>query len=1044
MSDHYNQEEKYRLTPNKRDSDCQNCPLCRNELKVVSTEYHGKRPRILFIAEAPGREENGRGRPAIGVTGKILRSLVKKINGGEEVGMAYGNIVRCRPTAGSDRTISDRKPTEAEMGYCRHFLYRDIERLDPQYIVLLGDIAAHALATDPITGEAVSQRSGIHVLRGKDYVVRTPSGKKYPATATYHFAYVSRSPGEGGVFHEDVSKALWRTRSDYTDWSYRGKKAIILDTVSKVKKFLHKLRTGLTKKDIVALDFETKGLRRLNTELLCIGFAYGPDQGYVIPYNHKDTPWKGKSFQRIKQLFKQFFSAKHFSFGAMVAHNLKFEISIIMDKWGVVPIDVPWECTLLRANSLNENRGSDDEDERRGGSAGYKLKNLVEEWLQFYHYHDKDIDPTVVLRNADQLASAKLEDLAEYNAMDCYAEWRLYSYERYVAKLQGRSKSFRRLHRRMLGPTSVFASWLERNGMGINKARLRYLIGGKSPILTAMRGLEYKLNRRSSVKRANQLMLSQSKATQGLTPLWESSSTNGGAWVFGLSKPMARYTLFIDVLKLPRGEAARGKEATKKGLWRINKAFFERYDHIPEVAIIAEWSGLQKLYSTYIKGVYDRLQSDPDMADGRVRGRLNLARAVTGRTTFSDPNLQNIPSRGKTDASKSIKKLFRAARRRLIVVGDYSQAEVRWLAEITGDEKLIAEFIKVAKILDELERHPSAENALRAKLEGDFHRRTSSMMFNVAISAITKAQRTQAKEVLFGQIYGQGIRSLAARIAAASKEPCSAEQAEDFQKRLFAQFPSAEKWLYQIEKMAYRDGFVESPFGRRRHLLSQFLVTPDLASDHWRKKIDPDHLSPVLKNLVQFLGDEDRQARNSPIQGVASDTNLLACIALLRYIVENDLDWLIVNVVHDSILGDIAMDDVEEYVVKAKATMQDPHLFDAFGYRSKVPFVADFSLGPNWGNQYDILPLTTWSVRCKHEVTVGKGKKKETKVCGEHDVYEPRKPRRCPSCGERDVTVALAGGPVSVLLTEVVKLHPEITKSRRQLRREEQRAAART
>ena len=666
-------KRNYQLTSSGKR--CKGCPLHSKNRTQVTTETHGKKTRILLIAEAPGITENKTGRPVTGITGRIERRVVKQLNGGSEKGIAYANIVRCRPTRRvkekKEIKIIDRPPTDEEIRCCKKYLLRDIERINPQYIVLVGSIAAHTLACKPESNEVVESDTQIGQLRGLDYVVRTPNGKVYPATVTFHFANVSRNPKRGGVFKEDIQKAFIRTDPKAKDYSKRGKETIILDTVSKVKKFLHRLQYDLTKKDIVALDYETAGLERINPKVLTIGFAYGPNKSFVIPYEHRDTPFTGKEIRRIKKLLQKFFRGP-VSFGALIAHNLKFEAAITKEAFGVSLLGITTECTLLRSHSINENRTILGKDP-------FSLKTLDREWLSFYHYSDPDIAPIVALRDVGRLSEAPLYELCQYNGMDCYVEWRLYKYQNYRARQENYVKTLRRLHRKLKGPASVFAAQLERNGIRINKPQIRFLRSEDSPILTRIAEIEKELYAFESCKNANDLLLEEESRVRGMRPLFQAP------WIFKLSKPRAKELLYLNVLGL------KPVSHTDKGKPQINKPFYEEHVGVPEVDLLAEWSGLEQIRGTYVEGIYKLLQSNPDMRDGRVRGNLILGTTKTGRTSFNNPNMQNIP-KGKTEAAKSIKRLYVAAPGRLLVCMDYSQAEVRWMAQIARDSGLIKAF----------------------------------------------------------------------------------------------------------------------------------------------------------------------------------------------------------------------------------------------------------------------------------------------------------------------------------------------------------------
>ena len=1005
-------KKSYKLTPiGKR---CKGCPLEPKGLNQVPTEIHGEKTRILLIAEAPGVTENKTGRPVTGKTGQIERRVVKQLNNGTEKGIAYANIVRCRPTKREkDKKtkqviIKDRPPTEEEIRCCKKFLLKDIERIDPEYIVLVGSIAAHTLACKPGSKEVVGSDLQIGQLRGLDYEVHTPSGKVYPATVTFHFSNVSRNPSRGGVFKEDIQKAFIRTDPKAKDYSKRGKKTIILDTVPKVKKFLNKLQNGLTKKHVVALDYETAGLERIDPTILTIGFAYGPNKSYVIPYEHKDTPFTGKEIRKIRKLLQKFFRGP-VSFGALIAHNLKFEAAITKEVFGVSLLGIPTECTLLRSHSINENRVV-------LGKEPFSLKTLDKEWLSFYHYGDPDIAPIVELRDLGKLSEAPLYDLCQYNGMDCYVEWRLYYYQNYRARKENYVKTLKRLHRVLKGPASVFAAQLERNGIRVNKSQIRFLRSDKSPILTRISEIEEELYTLPSCKKANELLLEEESRVKGMRPIFQAP------WLFKLSKPRAKEILYLDVLDLkPVSHTAKGKP-------QINKGFYEEHVGIPEVDLMAEWSGLDQIRGTYVEGLYKRLQSDPDMRDGRVRGNLILGTTKTGRTSFQNPNMQNIP-KGKTEHAKGIKRLYVAAPGRLLICMDYSQAEVRWMAQIANDSGLINAFAQVQEIVDEFLKNPTKENAIRLATEGDFHKRTASQAFQIPLIDVGKNERNAAKSIMFGNIYGRGDQALATALGK------TIDEAREFKKKFFGQFPEASEWLKRIEIQGYKNGYVESPIGQRRHLITSFLLDSGFekrvaAAEKDRLRVEKlrakgqkayrkTYLNDSDRDWLGFRGYERRISRNSPIQSEASDMNLLACVGISRYIEKHKKDWWLCNVVHDSIIADIPFEEAEEYAEVAQNIMEDGNLFKPFGFTPDVKFVSDVSVGVNWGDQFDVSPVKTWDLfcpRCKKR-TEKKGKKYKSK-----EVFIKR-PKKCPDCGSKKHKCTFTAGPLPFILKKLDKQH---------------------
>lgn len=961
---------RFKLTPPAKKT-CETCPLRKSPSvkQQVTTEVHSKNIDVMFIAEGPGQVENEYGRPAVGPSGQILRRVVRQLNDGTEKNVAYGNIVRCRPTQ-PDNPTKDRAPIDREVAACKPNIFNDIERLNPKYIVLCGKSAAAGLALNAITKEPIDPSKAIMSMRGIDHVVRTPSGKEYPAIITYHFAYVIRNPISGSIFREDIARAFFRTRGNVVDYSPRGKPARILTSVKEVKQYLGFLVKRQDDNTIIAMDYETMSNTRIDNKILVIGFAHKNDHGVVIPYQHPESPWTREEFVKVKALLQKFFRAKQVSYQSLVAHNAKFESAITLDQLGVYLGDVPVEDTMLRAHALNENR-------KTALGRAFGLKDLSDEWLGFKGYADPDILPIVKLRNQGRLDEAPIKELCEYNAMDCYVTRRLYDFEDRMAEAEDYKDTLRDLGLYMHGPMSAYASVMERNGIRVNKEQIRFLMTDKSPILRRQREIERDLYRMASVQEANKLLLAAEKKIRGMQGIWGAQDKKT-PWLFHLNKQKAKEALYIAVLGLKTKE-------TKTKRPSFDKSFYEKNKGIPEVDLLAEWVALDKLRGTYIEGIYKLLQSHPDMKDGRVRARYNFHLTATSRTSSDSPNMQNIP-KGKTPTARSIKALYITDEGNVMVCADYSQAEVRWLAEITGDEKLISAFENVARVQAAFLEDPSPENRLKLLAEGDFHRQTAAQILGKPPQDITDDERGAAKAIVFGLVYGMSSYGLASRLGISQAE------AVTYQNKFLNQFPKAREWLERVEGEGFVQGFVESPIGRRRHLVSNYV-------DGDRRRGPSDFATPSEK----YRSYEDRVCRNAPIQSIASDTNLMACIQVQDYINKNNKSWRLINIVHDSIIAEIPYPEVEEYIKIVDKIMIDPDIFEVFGIKMRVPFKADFTIGPNWGDQIDIEVIEKYSVRCAK--------------CGETRAEASfPKNKRCEDCGSTNVEVLINKGPLSKVM----------------------------
>jgi len=961
------------------------CPLLGNRFvrKQVPTEvYRGGKNRkgmgvdVMFIAEAPGRVENDVGRPMVGGTGQILRQLVHKVNGGTQKGVAYGNVVRCRPVREEDPR-KDRPPTSAEVRTCRRNILRDIMKVKPAYIVLLGKSAAVGLAVDKQTGEQIDSAAKVFGLRGKEVVVKTPDGEEYPAIITFHFAFVSRTPGMGGMFEEDISRAFYKARGVVPDYSKRGKPTVVVQEVDKVYKLLKHMVSNLDKDRVVVLDYETANLQRVGNKILTVGFAYGPDRGFVIPYRHPDSPWSGKEFREVKKLLHMFFTARNVSFRSLVAHNLKFECAATLDEFGIPLWNLPLEDTMLRAHALNENR-------KGVTQYPFGLKTLSDEWLGFTGYVDEDIVQALAIRGSKKrsMEEADLSTLCEYNGMDCYVTWRLHHMQDLVAAQMEYQEKLKRLGVHMHGPVSMFAAIMERNGIKANKEQLRYLLRKDSPIVGRLFHIEDELRNLESVTHANQILLRKVKRTRGMAGIWGSQAKE--PWLFHINKPDSQKALFVDVLRLP----TQITEKTQRP--KIDKAFYKENKGVKEVDLASEWKSLDKLRGTYIEAPYRMLQNSPEMRDGRIRASFNFHIAATGRTSSSEPNMQNIP-KGKTVNALAVKRVYTVEERHLMVCADYSQAEVRWLAQITGDPNLKAAFEAVARVQKAYLENPTEENRRRMIQEGDFHRQTASQIFGKPPHEITDLERGGSKQIVFGIIYGMSVFGISEALGISTRE------AADFQDKFMQQFPRARKWLTWIEEYGFNRGYVESPIGRRRHLVSGFVVTDD--NEYF--EIDGRR---IITDIGKYRSYEDRVCRNAPIQAIASDTNLMACIAIQKHIDLCKKPWKLLNIVHDSIIAEIPVEDVQEYIEVADRIMVDPELMKPFGVKMSIPFVADFSIGPTWADQVDIDIQEKYVVKCR--------------ACGkEREETSYPKNKRCEECGSKNIELKLKSGPLGKALS---------------------------
>ncbi|WGH80120.1 DNA polymerase I [Jannaschia ovalis] len=304
--------------------------------------------------------------------------------------------------------------------------------------------------------------------------------------------------------------------------------------------------------------------------------------------------------------------------------------------------------------------------------------------------------------------------------------------------------------------------------------------------------------------------------------------------------------------------------------------------------LILDWRQISKLKSTYT----DSLQEHIHPETGRVHTSYSIAGANTGRLASTDPNLQNIPIR--TEEGRRIREAFVAPEGRVLVALDYSQIELRILAHIAGIDAL--------------------KQAFR---DGqDIHAITASQMFGVPLDEMTPEVRRQAKAINFGVIYGISGFGLARNLR------IPREEAQAFIDTYFERFPGIRAYMDETVKFAKEHDRVETLFGRRIH-------------------------TPEINQKGPGAGFAKRAAINAPIQGTAADVIRRAMVRMEDAIAGLDATMLLQ--VHDELLFEVAEDDVDALIDRAREVMEGANmpLVDL-----SVPLTVDAGQGPNWAEAH--------------------------------------------------------------------------------------------
>ena len=323
---------------------------------------------------------------------------------------------------------------------------------------------------------------------------------------------------------------------------------------------------------------------------------------------------------------------------------------------------------------------------------------------------------------------------------------------------------------------------------------------------------------------------------------------------FNINSPKQLGAILFEKMKLPGGKK------TKTGYSTAADVLEKLAPDYKIVANILEYRTYSKLKSTYADGLQTNIESD-----GKIRTTFNQTITATGRLSSTDPNLQNIPMR--EDLGRRIRKCFYPAEGCVFVDADYSQIELRVLAHMSGDEKLI-EAYREAK---------------------DIHRTTASQVFHVPFDEVTDQMRRNAKAVNFGIVYGISSFGLSQGLSISRKE------AQDYINDYFHTYPKIKAFLDRLVRNAREKGYAESLFGRRRPV-------PELKSSNF---------------MQRSFG--ERVAMNSPIQGTAADIIKIAMIRVFNRLRKEGMQSKLILQIHDELLIEAPKDEAE----RARALLEE-------------------------------------------------------------------------------------------------------------------------
>jgi len=348
---------------------------------------------------------------------------------------------------------------------------------------------------------------------------------------------------------------------------------------------------------------------------------------------------------------------------------------------------------------------------------------------------------------------------------------------------------------------------------------------------------------------------------------------------FNMNSPKQLGEILFEKMQLdPKAKKTKtGQYATSEDVLQKLASKHEIIKHI------LEYRTYQKLKSTYV----DALPSQIEKTDNRVHTNFSQTTAATGRLASVNPNLQNIPIR--TLRGQQIRGAFVSGEGKKIISADYSQIELRLIAEISGED-----------------------NMIKAFQDGeDIHASTAAKLFNIPLEEVSKTQRSQAKTVNFGIIYGQGAFALAEQTG------LSRTEAKQMIEAYFETYPKLKQYMSEQVNKAREKGYVETILGRKRHL------------------------KDINSNNFVVRGHAERNAVNAPVQGSAADVVKMAMIKIQKELEKEKLQTKMLLQVHDELVFEAPVDELEVATNIIKMEMEN-------AIETQVPLLVEIGVGNNW------------------------------------------------------------------------------------------------
>ena len=590
----------------------------------------------------------------------------------------------------------------------------------------------------------------------------------------------------------------------------------------------------INKKGIVSIDTETTSLNTMEADLVGIALCIEPFEAVYIPLSHKlkkDNEEIIISGQLEKKYVLQKLKPILEDAGIIkIGQNIKFDMTVLHRAANINIF--PIEDTMVMSFVLDA-----------GKEIGHGMDNLSRTYLNLTPISYSEI--TGKGKEKISFDYVSIEDALKYSAEDADITLRLY----YFLKNKLHKEKMFSVYEYIERPLPNIVSEIERKGVIINKEYLNNLSKIFEEKIFPIENLIYSISGEK----------------------------------FNIASPKQLGEVLFNKLGI------KGVKKNKSGLFSTSADILEK--HAEEgnkiASLVLEYRGLQKLKNTYS----DALQNQINENTKRVHTQYNLTGAMTGRFSSSNPNLQNIPIRSEN--GRAIRKAFIVPKNSKMVSFDYSQIELRLLAEVAEVKTLKAAFS-----------------------EGrDIHALTASQVFSVELDSVSQEIRRQAKAINFGIIYGLSAHGLAKQLG------INRVQSKEYIETYFEQYPGIKSYMESTKEYARKFGFVKTLFGRKCFI-------PRINDKN-----------PMIRAYAE------RQAINAPLQGAAADILKRAMRKLYILLQKFNFKSSMILQVHDELVLEIPEEELEKIVPLIKDVMisaPEPYYF------MKVPLDVDVGIGDNW------------------------------------------------------------------------------------------------